>query len=288
MVDGETKRGSVWTSDEVERAIDTYFQMLALELGGAAYKKIEFNRELDRRIGRGKGSIEYKFQNISAALAEIGAIPIMGYKPAVNMQALLRQRVRERVAVANDLRRQMVRVVDVPPADGIRSLREPSAPPDGAKVPRRVTRIPRRIDFQAREAANRALGRPGEEAVVAWERCRLTHLGRGDLAAKVRNVAQELGDGLGYDVLSFDAATGMERFLEVKTTRYTELQPFLISRNEVDLSEEEPERFTLVRLYEFDSPRAGQYRLNGALTETADLRAEQYSGIPRHAVGSGG
>lgn len=285
MAGVESKRGTPWSDDEVDLAIDIYFHMLSLELDGQPYTKVRFNRQLNEEIGRGKASIEYKFQNISAALAEVGAVPIIGYKPAVNMQTLLRRRVRERFADADQLRRKMMRVVEAPPTSGPGAeLLEPSAPPDGSHVPRRNLRIPRKVDFQALEEANRSLGLAGERAVVNRERRHLTMAGRRDLADRVRHVSVDDGDGLGYDILSY-SPVGVERFLEVKTTRYSEFQPFLVSRNEVEFSDEEPERFSLVRVFAFDRPNLGHYELSGSLHETAELHPEQFSGLPR--VGTG-
>jgi hypothetical protein len=43
-------------------------------------------------------------------------------------------------------------------------------------------------------------------------------VGRDDLAQKVEWVAVTIGEGLGFDVLSFDADDGSERLIEVKTT----------------------------------------------------------------------
>ena len=48
----------------------------------------------DRLAGRTAGSIEYKFQNISAVLEEDQSPWIEGYKPARNYQALLAEEVR--------------------------------------------------------------------------------------------------------------------------------------------------------------------------------------------------
>src|SRR5262245_23720375 len=61
-----------------------------------------------------------------------------------------------------------------------------------------------RIDFVQRDAANRLLGKLGEEFVLALEQHRLRGLGRDDLAPRVQWIAQTLGDGLGFDILSFD------------------------------------------------------------------------------------
>ncbi len=50
------------------------------------------------------------------------------------------------------------------------------------------------------------MARLGEQFVVEIERKRLLEARRDDLAAKVEWVAETLGDGLGYDVLSFNEA----------------------------------------------------------------------------------
>lgn len=61
---------SPWTDDELTYAIDAYLDMLRAELNGESYSKAQVNRDL--RAGplanRTKGSIEFRMQNISAAL----------------------------------------------------------------------------------------------------------------------------------------------------------------------------------------------------------------------------
>jgi hypothetical protein len=50
------------------------------------------------------------------------------------------------------------------------------------------------------------------------EKRRLRDARRDDLARRVEWVASTVGDGLGFDILSFDELDGSERFIEVKTT----------------------------------------------------------------------
>ena len=64
------------------------------------------------------------------------------------------------------------------------------------------------------------------------------------LANRVEHVSQTKGDGLGYDVLSFDASA-KERFIEVKTTSFGKETPFFISRNEVEFSRANDAHFQL-------------------------------------------
>ena len=275
--------GESWDAREVELVIDTYFSMLELELEGEAFSKTEHRERLQGKIDRSKGSIEYKLQNVSAILAEMGAVFIDGYKPARNAQQLLRTRVAERFGTAAELRQQMLAAVAAPSDSGATALPVEIAPPAVARTgPSSLSRVARKVDYNEREAANRTLGAAGERAVVDLERHRLESIGREDLARKVRHVAEEDGDGLGYDVLSFSAA-GDERFIEVKTTRYSPHQPFFVSRNEVAFSADEPERFRLLRLFRFEASQPGFYRLAGSLTKSAHLEVSSYVGWPSGA-----
>jgi hypothetical protein len=120
-----------------------------------------------------------------------------------------------------------------------------------------------------REARNRSLGMAGEEFVLNFERARLTKERRDDLAGRVEHVAKTKGDGEGFDVLSFDRR-GVERLIEVKTTRYGRESPFYVSRNEVIVSQEQRERYFLYRVFEFrQSPKL--FSLQGAFPDICVL-----------------
>ena len=84
------ERGTPWNESEVEVILASYFRMLKAELTGAHYVKATENRGVDRIIGRGKGSIEFKYANISAALDEVGMVYIDGYKPMRNIFSLIK------------------------------------------------------------------------------------------------------------------------------------------------------------------------------------------------------
>src|SRR6185437_3349939 len=94
--------------------------------------------------------------------------------------------------------------------------------------------------------------RDGEELVFHHERQRLQRLDRPDLAKKIRWISEELGDGAGYDILSFDPS-GKERLLEVKTTVGADVTPFYITRNELSLATERPDAFRLCHVFDFSA-----------------------------------
>jgi hypothetical protein len=132
----------------------------------------------------------------------------------------------------------------------------PTVQSDDIAIPPSLSRLVRKFDPAARDARNRALGRQGEERVVAHERARLIQAGRPDLAGKMRWVSEEDGDGAGFDILSF-SNEGRERCIEVKTTVGHLTTPFYLSENERVFSVERPEAFRLMRLYDFArAPRA--------------------------------
>lgn len=79
-----------WSDDETSVLVVAYFEMLDNEARGMAYSKIALNRRVQSLTGRSKGSIEFKFCNISYVLAEAGFPFVDGYKPRSHVQDALR------------------------------------------------------------------------------------------------------------------------------------------------------------------------------------------------------
>jgi hypothetical protein len=67
--------------------------MLRAELADQPYVKADFNREVQAATGRSHGAVEYKFQNISAVLRDLGLPYVVGYRPLPNLQNALRTEV---------------------------------------------------------------------------------------------------------------------------------------------------------------------------------------------------
>lgn len=76
-----------WTDEELEATIIAYLDMRTADHDGRPYNKAEVNAAL--REGplktRTKGSVEYRMQNLSAVLNELGHEWLTGYKPAGNV-----------------------------------------------------------------------------------------------------------------------------------------------------------------------------------------------------------
>ena len=254
--------GTPWSNDEIDIIVHDYFDMLNKELKGINYRKIDHNRKVQSLTGRSKGSVEYKYQNVSAVLNILGCPRIRGYLPAKNIQKALipgverfLQEFNWELLVRDSI---SVGVKKDEPSDSfteieiMQQIPEPFPTPSGDHVRRLI----RKFDPASRDARNREIGLLGERRVFHSERKRLQRLGRNDLSKKVRWVSQEDGDGAGYDILSF-SPTGKERFLEVKTTIGSERTPFYISSNEKLFSEENPQHSRIFRLYDLPGvPRA--------------------------------
>jgi hypothetical protein len=85
----QEKIGTPWSDDELDAIIADYFAMLGAELAGKPYVKSRHSAALMARIGRTHRSVEFKHQNISAVLEELGLPWIHGYKPKRNYQGAI-------------------------------------------------------------------------------------------------------------------------------------------------------------------------------------------------------
>jgi hypothetical protein len=248
-----------WSRQEVEVTVADYFHMLMLELSGQSYNKSAHRKLLLQKLnGRTDAAVERKHQNISAILIEYGFPYISGYKPLGNYQALLKEVVEERLRVDSHLDQAAEVACSIPAASPLISnysdlLVDPPKLHHVAREPEAIGRYnpaPQKRDYLAREARNASLGLAGEEFVLDYEHYRLSSLGKENLADRVEHVSKTKGDGLGYDILSFDA-TGRERFIEVKTTAFGKQTPFFISRGELRFAKEYEDGFHLYRLFDF-------------------------------------
>lgn len=269
-----------WSPRELQAVVADYLQMLALGLAGQPYNKAARRRALIPLLnGRSESSVEFKRRNISAVMVELGFPYLRGYLPASNVQALLFDEVAAQIPHVSSLDRAASSAVEAPAVDpdveGFSTSKV--ARPKGGRTARQESPLyahPVKRDYLEREARNRSLGEAGERFIVRYEQWRLTHEGFGQLADKVRHVSALDGDGLGYDVLSFDHR-GDERYIEVKTTSFGEQTPFFVSSNEVRFAETRFDRFSLCRVFDFKTaPKF--FELPGALQQHCHLDPATY------------
>lgn len=277
-----------WSQQEVEAIVADYFAMLADELQGRPYNKAAHNRNLLKSLdGRDRGSVEFKHRNISAILWQLGYPYIDGYKPLPRYQGLLRNVVEERLIGATELNRSVDKSVHAPikSLPPIRNLNAIQVPPPKHREVRsliedashRKTSFIQRNYIEA-EAKNRSIGDAGEEFILRFEHERLWRKGKRKLADQIEHISKSRGDFMGFDILSFET-NGREKFIEVKTTKYSALTRFFASANEVGVSQTHADKYQLYRLFNFNK-RPKFFVLAGSLLDTCQLKPANYWAVP--------
>jgi hypothetical protein len=283
-IEGEPNRP--WTDAEVERTVAAYFEMWRGYVVQGGVSKAERVRVLNLELpARNRAAIEYKFRNISSVLQERRDEWLAGYAPLPNIQGSLRGAVEaylaDHIDVAALIQAHSENVIPGPTNAETTTEDVLVAAPTGKgrSAGGGITggRIGAIADFQRRE-----LGKAGESWVIDRERASLRRAGRQDLAEKVIWVARDVGDGLGYDIESF-SANGMPLRIEVKTTNRGISTPFYITRNEVNVSKERADEYSLYRVFDFRT-RPRLYRLDGSVEETARLEPWVFVGEPAGLV----
>ncbi len=159
-----------WTDQQNVAIVADYFAMLADDEAGRSYSKAEHNRRLQEVIGRARGSIEYKHQNISAVLKGLGEDWIPGYKPVFNFQGSLVDAVTRWLAAHPTWLSPETRLSSAGMTTPSRVREAPTLwigpPPTVSNAPppdelEQMQAIARRFDVAERDARNRALGRAG-------------------------------------------------------------------------------------------------------------------------------
>lgn len=249
-----------WTEREVELIIQDYFKMLFAELSSLNYSKAAHRRSLLQLLNnRTEGSIEFKHQNISAVLINLGQLYIRGYLPRFNYQKILEDKVVEYLMSDQSIEKQFKAYVNKKisslnfskfdnvlveaPFSSRNLFQEPSPAYSKAGV---------KINYLEKEQRNISLGNAGEEFILSYEKWNLLRIGKENLAKQVRWIAKEEGDGFGFDILSKNI-DGTDKFIEVKTTTLGKETPFFFSRNELIFSEENSLNYHLYRLFNFEN-----------------------------------
>jgi hypothetical protein len=228
-------------------------------------------------IERSRDAVDYEFQNIDGILFEAG-LPRLNRATAKNVQRLLRYVTLDPLAQHSEVFESSKRIVVTTSTEEVfvealiidASILDLDNDVSSLKATK--------IDFSRRDAANRNLGRSGEEFVLELEQKRLKELGRPDLAEKVRWVSKDDGDGLGYDIASFEVDE-TPIYIEVKTTNQGEAAPFYVSETERQVAELRGEAYILYRVFDLsDSPKV--YRIRGPFSERLMMRPVNYIALP--------
>lgn len=277
---------SDWSIEEVTLIVSDYFDMLTKQLSGINYVKSEHRRKVSRLLKnrRSEGSIEFKHQNISSILIELGMPYIPGYKARGNYQQLLKESVEKYVYAHPELDELINRYIStdnlLPKIDDLMTI-EVEVPELNFIVNEPVLKFGEKnsINYFEREIRNKKLGLLGEEFIMNYEKQRMCMLGFNSLVNKIEHISQTQGDYAGFDILSYDEE-GKEKYIEVKTTKLGMEAPFYFTRNELAFSKYKDEKYRLYRLFNFKT-KPKFYQLKGSLNETCDSISTEFMGWPK-------
>ena len=272
-----------WLEWEVDALVQTYFKVLAKNPEAKEEKVLS---ALPESISYPKDDIITKIGMISSTLADIGmptleALPSVAHEDPAIERAIVRQVDDDKTLPASVKKSKTEKPenFDFQFSWNEDLVTEPPEKREAAESKKSDPGTPRptRIDFLARNRRNQKLGEAGERWVVEFEKERLRQEGQSHLADKVCWVSKQEGDGLGYDVQSFDEA-GEPIYIEVKTTPHGPRTAFLISRNEVERSREHGAAYRLYRVFDFPkTPRV--FILKGPITDHCSLQTESYRAV---------
>ncbi|MDW3197484.1 MAG: DUF3883 domain-containing protein [Cytophagales bacterium] len=273
-----------WGKIELELIVSCYFEMMSLELKGQPFTKASYRKRLLPLLNnRSEGSIEFKFQNISAVLIKLGQLYIKGYLPRFNYQKALETQVIKHITLTPEIELLFQAFVEkrIEPIQNIdfsKVLVEAPSPNTNIAAEPEVAygRIPIKRNYLELEQKNTSLGLQGEEFVFDYEKWQLKKSSSGKLANSVRWVSKEEGDGLGFDILSRNP-DGTDKYIEVKTTKLGKETPFYFTRNELSFSEENASNYHLYRLFDFEK-KAKLFQKQGGLSMICHMTPVSYKG----------
>jgi hypothetical protein len=269
----QEKIGTPWSDDELDAIVTDYFAMLDADLNRRSYVKSHHSTALTERIGRTHRSVEFKHQNISAVLEELGLPWIPGYKPKRNYQTAIFSAIDRHLSEHGDILYRQAPTAIRGMEDDAEIFVQPPPLKSAVNWPQ-LENLVKKFDPVERDFRNRELGNAGEAFVLELERSRLRKMDRADLAKKVRWVSVEDGDGAGYDIRSFEPG-GKERLIEVKTTNGAARTPFFITRNECEIAASRADVWRLYRVHRFaQAPRI--FTISPPLEAVVRLRPEAW------------
>ncbi|WP_305791407.1 helix-turn-helix domain-containing protein [Thalassospira sp. A40-3] len=96
LFEGVVEERSRWTREELAAAVRAYCDLMSAADQGIDFNKSDQIKGLREKelSGRTRASIEYRMQNISAVVMEMGLEPVKGYAPARNVGSNVKKEIR--------------------------------------------------------------------------------------------------------------------------------------------------------------------------------------------------
>jgi len=174
-------------------------------------------------------------------------------------------------AVANHLGQNQNSVISVPPEK--KKTKETKAITTELKLQKdQINFRGRKVNFIQNNIDNKDIGYLGERWVVRYEIEKLKKANKNNISKKVKHTSIEEGDGTGFDIQSFDIK-GNQIFIEVKTTKGGRNSTFYITRNELERSKIEKDKYYIYRLYNYNESDdyADLFIINGDLSNLCQV-----------------
>ncbi|MEG0294500.1 MrcB family domain-containing protein [Enterococcus sp.] len=142
-----------------------------------------------------------------------------------------------------------------------------------------------KVNYEEQAKISKRTGYEGELFAFEFEKKRLRVSSQLEAYVdKIEHVSVSKGDGLGYDILSYeldpDTEKVRERYIEVKSTKGGRDSPFYLSLNELLASKEKGEQYHIYRVYELYQD-AKLYVVSGDMEYTLNLLPINYLAGPR-------
>lgn len=81
----EKPKSNTWTEEELKASVEAYFDMRSKRSSGEKFSKKGYYRDLAARFDRTEKAFEYRMQNISHVLSQMGLSWLPGLRPAKNV-----------------------------------------------------------------------------------------------------------------------------------------------------------------------------------------------------------
>lgn len=138
-------------------------------------------------------------------------------------------------------------VADIPASEFTLTFTDP---PSGSKARRgrsKRVKVGKHVNYDDMHKKKKTIGELGERIALNYEYDRLAAEG---IDKEPVHVSRVEGDGLGYDIRSWDAAGEIK--IEVKSTTGSSKDGFDMSPNEIEVSRTEGIRYKIYRIYDLD------------------------------------
>ena len=280
----------MWSVEETNLVCDLYLLQLKNYLSDKQILDLNKTREfLVRKLNKSNKAIRLKMHHISSILVNSELPYLETFKPfsrvdidfvdwketeLIKKKLLNELNTKEFIDLFITALSKSNYSTEVTENNTFEELPEPEIFEDSKTTSQKTIKIFPKINYVEREIRNSKLGEAGEKWVIDFEKRRLNNIGREDLIDKVIWASKEIGDGLGYDIISCDK-DGNELYIEVKTTCLGKYAVFYLTEREIRTAAELGSEYLIYRVFDFDK-ETKIYKVENNIQEELNLIPSTY------------